>query len=273
MSEVVFFVEQTATGLYILLGLGVVLALVRWQRARRSYRATQFELERDIYSYRRANAATSLVLLTQMLLIVGGLQNVVAPTLRASVTAEVVDVPIILEPSFRTPTPAPLTGGVVIDASGVEFGIEDPSDQVIPTPTLTPTPVGTIIPNMPAPVGCDTPNAALQVPANGMIVFEPLVVIGTAFTDNFAFYRFELRGESTFNSFVVIGGDRTQPVLDVTALGQFVPSYYTPGEYQFRLAVFDISGTVRASCTLTIFISDPIPTATPLPTVANQTAP
>ncbi|MDZ4764637.1 MAG: hypothetical protein SGI73_08795 [Chloroflexota bacterium] len=269
MSSLIFLVEQTATGLYILFGVGVVLALLRWRRAQTAYRSTHFELERDIYSFQRSNAATSLVLLAEALLIVGGLQNIVAPTLRATMADNIVVAAIVLEPDFRTPTPAPLTEGVVIDASGVEFGADDPSDQIIATPTLTPTPVGTIIPNMPAPLGCDTPNAALQIPANGMIVFEPMVVVGTAFTDNFAFFRFELRGESTFNSFVVVGGDRTQPVADLNALGQFVPSYYTPGEYQFRLSVFDISNAVKASCTLTIFISDPILTPTPLGTPSS----
>lgn len=268
MTALVYLVEQIATGLYILLGLAMFMALLRWRRARAAYRSTYFELERDIYGYQRSSASTTLIILIEVLLIVVGIQNIVAPTLRAVTIDESDAVVISIEPPFRTLTPAPFEGGIVIDASGIEFGADDPSNQIIATPTLTPTPVGTIIPNMPSPVGCDTPNATLQIPANGMIVFEPLVVMGTAFVDNFAFYRFELRGEMTFGSFVVVGGDRTQPVTELSALGQFVPSSYTTGEYQFRLSVFDISGTSKASCTITIFISEPIATPTPLPTVA-----
>ncbi len=265
MSGLVFFVEQTAAGLYILIGVFIFLALLRWRRAQAAYRSTYYELERDIYGSRRADAAATLILLVELLLIVIGVQQIVAPTMREIMLAQgETRVAAVLEPVFITPTPAPFLGGVVIDASGIEFGVNDPADQIIATPTRTPTPVGTIIPNMPAPLGCDTPNAFLQVPANGMIVFEPIVVMGSAFTDNFAFYRFELRGESTFNSFVVVGGDRTQPVTEINALGQFVPSYYAPGEYRFRLSVFDINNTVQAACTITIFISDPIPTPTPL---------
>jgi hypothetical protein len=113
-------------------------------------------------------------------------------------------------------------------------------------------------------VGCDTDNATLQIPANGMVVFEPIDVRGTAFIDDFAFYRFELRGESTFNEFAPLA-DYTQPVSELTSLGQFVPTFYEPGEYQFRLNVFDIAGDVKATCTVNIIISEPIPTPTPLP--------
>jgi len=57
-----------------------------------------------------------------------------------------------------------------------------------------------------------------------------------------------------------------QPMTEMGELGQFVPSFYEPGTYQFRLIVFDTTNAARASCTVTIYISEPIPTATPLPT-------
>lgn len=270
MTGLVFLVEQTATGLLILFAVGVALALWKWARAQANYRGTYFELERELWGYRRANWGTLAVLLFEAALVVIGLQTIVAPTIRRTLDVPQISAPLLEDGDFRTPTPQPLQGGIVIDASGVQFGEEDPADQIIATPTLTPTPVGTIIPNVPAPQGCNTENAALQVPANGMIVFEPVLVVGRANVENFAFYRFELRGESTFDSFVTIGGDRTLPVAEVGELGQFVPSFYEPGEYQFRVSVFDITNSVKASCTITIYISDPIPTPTPLGT---ETAP
>ncbi len=39
----------------------------------------------------------------------------------------------------------------------------------------------------------------------------------------------------------VFGVDGTQAVPVEAALGQFVPAYYQPGEYEFRLTVFDIT--------------------------------
>jgi hypothetical protein len=88
-------------------------------------------------------------------------------------------------------------------------------------------------------------------------------VIGTAYTENFAFYRFELNGPETFGSFAIIR-DYDQPVSTLGELGQFVPSFYQPGDYQFRLTVFDVTNTLKAACTINIRISEPIPTPTPL---------
>jgi hypothetical protein len=263
MTALVFLIEQTAVGLYILIALGLFITWRRWARARREYRATHFELEREIFRYQQANAMTLLILLIQAALIVLGVQQVVAPTVRASADTTVQTIDVVEDGFAPSPTPPEVNfGSSPIDVSGVQIG-EEEIVQVIATPTLTPTPVGTILPNPPPISGCDTPNATLQVPANGMLVFEPVNVIGTAFTENFAFYRFELNGPQTFGNFALLR-DYDQPVANMAELGQFVPSFYQPGAYQFRLTVFDITNTLRAACTVNITISAPIPTATPL---------
>ncbi len=263
----VFLIEQMATGLYIIVAVLLVLVVRSWLKAGSAYRSTYFELERDIARYQRGNAFTAFVLLVEFALIVVGVQQVVAPTLRSTLT----DQPqrqysLVSDGQFRTPIP-PTFSAQVIDASGVQLGDIDPAQQVQPTPTLTPTPVGTIVSNVPA-AQCDSPDVQLQIPANGMIVFEPITVVGIATTDNFAFYRFELKGESTSGNFATIGTDGTQPNTEMGELGQFVPSFYTPGEYQFRVSVFDSTNALRASCTVTIYISEPIPTPTPLGTAS-----
>ncbi len=265
MTGMMFLIDQLAIGLYILIGIGVFLAWRNWGLAQRDFRETYFELERGLARYRRANAVTGLILLIEAALLVLGIQRVVVPTLEAQneelgqILAPVEDLP------FSTPTPQ-VRDDTGIDDSEVANLIDatQPFEAIQITPTLTPTPVGTIVPNPGEVVGCDTDNAMLQVPANGMVVFEAVDVRGTAHIDNFAFYRFELRGESTSNEFAPLV-DYTQPAQELTSLGQFVPSFYLPGEYQFRLNVFDISGEVKATCTLNIIISDPIPTPTPLP--------
>lgn len=264
MSNFVFLVDQIANGLYILLGALLVLMLWRLSRARQMLRSSQYELERSLARERRDNALTGVIIVAELLLMVVGLTRVVAPALREMMDLGEAIAQVQDDGVFNTPTPQPLEGDFQVDISGVVLGDDGSSNQVLPTPTLTPTPVGTIVPNSPAPIGCDTPNAQLQVPANGMRVFEPVVVRGVAYTDDFAFYRLELKGDSTFNSFAPLPGDGTTPVTELGELGQFVPSFYAPGEYRFRLMVFDITNTVKASCEVTIFISEPIPTATPL---------
>ncbi len=266
ISGIAFLIEQAATGLYIVLGVFIVYAIWRWLRARREYRGTYFELEKDLARYDRGNAFTMLVLLIEALLIVVGVQRVVAPYLRSTQTniSQQQQIALVSDGQFQTPIP-PTFSAAVIDSSGVQLGAVDPAQQIQPTPTLTPTPVGTIVANSP-PAECTSPNAQLQVPANGMIVFEPITVVGVAMTDNFAFYRFELNGPSTSGNFATIGVDGTQPQAQLGELGQFVPSFYTPGEYQFRVSVFDTTNAMRASCTVTIYISAPIPSPTPLGT-------
>lgn len=268
IAGVIFFVEQIALGLYLLTGAGALLALRAVSRAQGELRSTHFELERELARYRRANALTALVLLVEFGLIVLGVERIVAPTLRERMDITITLAQAANDGVFVTPTPAPLEGGIVIDASGVVLGEQDPANLVLPTPTLTPTPVGTIVPNSPPPLGCNTPNATLQIPANGMIVFEPIVVRGTASVENFAFYKFELNGPSTFGNFAPVT-QYTVPVPELGELGQFVPSPYQPGQYQFRLSVFDVTNMSRASCTITIYISEPIPTPTPLGTEAR----
>jgi hypothetical protein len=262
MTTLVFFVEQIALGLYILIAIGVYLSWRGWSRARYDYRSTHFELERDFSRFQQANSVTVFILLIEAALIVVGVQFVVAPTVRESLTSIVNADEIIEDQPFYTPTPSFTTGGQ-IDASGIQISEEDPELQVLLTPTLTPTPVGTIIPNAPTFIGCDTENASLQIPANGMQVFEPMTVVGTANVEDFAFYRIELNGPGTFNNFAVYD-EHLSPVTETTALGQFNPAPYETGWYEFRLMVFDISNTLRASCLVNIYITDPVPTPTPI---------
>ena len=260
MSRVVFLVEQLAPGLFILLGLGLLLSARHLLRARRSLRATHFELEQELARRARGDAWTSLLLLMELLLLVLGLLLVVAPTIREF--SDFTPGQIVTDGQFNTPVPR-FSSDAQIDASGVNLTPDDPALRVLATPTLTPTPVGTIVPNAPPASGCTEAGATLQVPANGMRVFEPISVTGTAFMDDFAFYRFEIRGPSTGGSFAPLG-DHTQPVRQRSELGQFVPAFYMPGVYEFRLSVFDIFNAPGPGCTVNIYLSEPIPTPTPL---------
>ncbi|MCU0465248.1 MAG: hypothetical protein MUF38_11850 [Anaerolineae bacterium] len=262
LPSIVFLIEQVAIGLYIFIGLGVFLVLRRYGRASGEYRATRFELERDLAHFKRANAVTNMVLLIEAGLVVFGVQNVVAPTLRETLQFAPTSVEVIDDLDFNTPTPPPLSD-ISIDDSNVEFGGDNPADRIQITPTPTDTPVGTIQPNAPAPVGCDTANASLQIPANGQVVREIIPVVGVANIENFTEFKLEIQGQSLGDSFYTI--ERyIQPAPDVRQLSQFNPAFYTEGTYQFRLAVFDITETLRASCTVTIYILPPLPTPTPI---------
>jgi len=203
-----------------------------------------------------------MMLLVESGLIVLGMQLIVAPTLRQTLRFTPSTVDIIEDLDFNTPTPQPFAP-ISIDDSGVDFGIVNPAGEIQITPTPTATPVGTIEPNAPAPVGCDTPNATLQIPANGQVIRQIVPVVGVANVENFATFKLEIKGQSLGDKFVSMES-YIQPSATRSQLSQFNPAPYDEGTYQFRLAVFDITDTLRASCTVTIYIRPPLPTATPI---------
>lgn len=264
MNGIVFLIEQTAIGWYILIGVGLLWYWRKWVTSRFAYRATQFELERDLARYQRANSLTAMVLLAEAAMVIVGVQQVVAPTLREDMQMRGVEVEIVREDGdFATPTPPAVIEGVVIDDSGVDdLGAQD--EQVIfITPTLTPTFVGTILPNMPPPAGCDRPEAQLQIPANGMVVHVPIEVRGTAYGEGFGSWKLEIRPADGSRNFAPFD-QGVQPIAQLGNLSQFDPTVYENGMYNVRLMVFDTFDNLIHSCQVMIEIRDPIPTPTPI---------
>lgn len=259
MTVLVFLIEQLATGLYVFIGIGIFLALRRLTRARFELRATRFELQRDFARYSRANALTTLVLLIEAGLLVFAVQRYVAPTMREVLDLAPSAEDIIVDLDFNTPTPAPLAQ-INIDENSINLGNLS-NNEVRVTPTPTATPVGTIE-AAPTAIGCDSPGAQLRIPANGQVIQSIVPVTGVAYTDNFATYKLEIAGAFTNGQFATMES-HPQAVREMGVLSQFNPALYEEGTYQFRLAVFDISDTLRESCSVTIYIRPPSPTATP----------
>lgn len=266
MIRILQFIEQIAIGLYFLCALIFLVGVRRFSAARRQLKGSQFELEKELSRYQSRNAQTGIILIVEFALIIFAIANVVVPTLRANPPQFNTVAEVIQDIPFATTSPNDLLAGTPPPnfAAGVEIpGIEDELNlQPFATPTLTPTPVGTIIADVPAVVGCNTDEASLRVPANGMVVHQVTNILGNATTENFAFYRFELNGPATNNSWGFLS-EYTTPVRN-GELGQLIPSQLTPGEYKFRLVVYDINNTLKASCAITMFISEPILTATPI---------
>ncbi len=259
-ANLIYFIDRIAIALYIFIGLGVLLQWRRWNAQRWSYRATQFELEREFARYRSANSFTALLLLFELGLVIVGIQNVVAPTLRETQQNNDQQVEAIVDIDFRTPTPLP-PATQSFNADIEVFQNVNPADQIFFTPTPAPTAVGTLVRNAPEAIGCNQEGAKLTLPANGLKVFQIIEVKGQASTDDFSSYKLELKGPGTFNSFVTLQSSDT-PVREEGVLGQFNPSLYETGLYQFRLVVFDITNTLTAACTVNIYLEEPLPTAT-----------
>jgi hypothetical protein len=262
-------IDRLAPGLYLLVLAICLWNMWRWLTARSSYRATYFELERDLARLRQVNSVTIVILALMFGLAVNGVQRSVLPFLdreESLLVSRLERESIVDDGTFMTSTPPAevAAGGFDIVPVPPLGGDDNPVLQLTPTPT--PTPVGTIIPNPPDPQGCTDPRATLQIPANGMRVFQPIRVAGTAYADNFASAKIEISGPATNDSYVVVG-ETLLPVNNPADFSQFAPAPFTEGLYQFRLMVFDISNAPVASCMVNIYISAPpvTPTATPTP--------
>ena len=261
MTIVVALIDQVAIGIYFLIAAGILFALRRYVIYGKDYRSSYFELERDLSQYRRMNAVAAIIFLVEVAIIIAGVQAVVVPELlrdrqiEALIAGSQTD-----DGEFRTPVPAPPAADLGIEPVSLPRAA-GAANQIQATPVPTPTAVGTIIPADP-PEGCDKPEAQLLIPGNGMRVYQPIPVIGTVFTDQFSFASIEISGPSTHGIFQVI---REVPfeIRDTADITQFAPAGYEAGEYEFRLMVFDITNTLKASCLVHIYISEPLPTLTP----------
>jgi len=263
MITVVSFLDRLAPGLYILLGAAFMWNLWKTRRTGIQHRAMYFELEREVMRLRRVNAMTVLVLVALAGLTLLGVQRSILPFLRQVQDIQAIqqEVAQVMDGAFATSTPRnPDEAALNIQPVGPLGGDDVP--LVVATPAPTPTPVGTMIPNPPDIEGCTDPRATLTLPANGMRVFQPISIEGTAYTDNFSEWKIEINGATTLNQWSVTNGlDR--PVLNTQAFAQFSPANYVAGMYQMRLMVFDFTGMVVASCKVNIYITAPPETPTP----------
>lgn len=257
MTEVVFFIEQIAFGLYILSMGGLLLMAFRLSRARRELVIAQFKLEREHAQVRQASAITFGGLLIEFMIAVWAVANVMAPTIRDIRLDASINPEQALE-RFITSTPG---ANAAISLGGGQTGPEGPILFATPVPTATA--VGTIVPEAPDIVGCEQDYAWLHIPGNGQLVFEATTVEGTANISDFAFYRFEIKPARSGAEFAPIGGDYTVPVVN-GPLGELLPFNFPEGEYRFRLSVFDKTNMLRKVCEITIWISARPPTPTPI---------
>jgi hypothetical protein len=277
VSRIVFFVEQIARGLYLVCAVGLLFSIRAYFGSRHELRMAEFELERELALRHRANAITWTFVIIELALMVYAVANVIAPTMRGDLVSGGI-VNAGGDPGgsdFRTSTPGIAgvndLGTPVGDVNSLMLTVTADAllgqggPNVFASPTPAPTAVGTIVLGMPTPVGCTTQDAQLEVPANGQVLFDAVEVRGIAKTENFAFYRFELNGPSTNNNFAPVGGDKTVAVTSKGVLGLITLRPFQPGQYEFRLVVFDSKNMVKASCSVTVMIRERPPTPSPLP--------
>lgn len=254
MGAFISLIESLAPGLYVLAGVLLFLNLRSLMMAQGELRFAQYGLEKELAQRRGGRAITLIFVMIELLVAIWAISALAAPTWSDGLPSTAV---VNSGRNFTTSTPVG-DGSLGIDAeAGPTAG-----PGILATAPPPSTPIGTIGP-FDQRVGCDPDVAWIQIPANGQYVFEEMDVLGTANSPDFAKYRFEIRGTAEDQFSVYTPTDFTNPVQD-GILGRILPVYLLEGEYRFRLTVFNTVNEVVGSCEITIWITEPQATATPI---------
>jgi hypothetical protein len=252
MGDFIDLIESISLGVYFICGFFLIWNLRSMMVARGEQNIARYQLEREFAERRGGRSLTFIILMTEILVFVWATTTLASPTWSEGLTNRPDEVETIR--NFQTSTAA-RDGSFDIESSG------GPTAIIIPETAAPPsTLVGTVRPSDQRE-GCDVDHAYIRYPVNGMVVSKYETVRGTANLDDFSKYRFEIKSIAATSAFSVISNDSTTPVID-GPLGAIEPFNLIPGEYRFRLVVFNTNNQMLAHCEITIWIEDLVPTAT-----------
>ena len=231
------FVESYENLLYGCLGL-----LVLWYL--RAYLAASYRLRIGAYIVERETAIREKILSLSMLIVLAGLLGLVyfsvrrvLPTLdmilRGADSSDSDRVMITTVPTV-TPDVVLLLPGQPTQAAVEEIDVGRQKNTQVPI----------------SRVGCENTYAVIDSPLPGAVLSGDVEVQGTADITDFAFYTLEI---STFGDNWLTVYTHDIPVSS-GVLGNWNASIYDPGEYAFRLVVYNAAGAYSPPCSIPIFI-------------------
>jgi len=222
MTDVLLFIEEYQTWIYLALAVAILVYLrVTW-RWYRSRRATIFSLEREHATAHLTRSATLL-----------GLAFVLLVGTFAATTYLGPAVPVSERPT-PLPTVSLLATSTFVPAEG---------DQAV----TTATPLPTVVVDS---AGCTNPQATITSPQTGESLTGIIEITGTAEIPNFAFYKYEYISRTAGAVWRAIQAGTTT-VRD-GLLGTWDTRLVIPGEYALRLVVTDTAGNAPQPCVILV---------------------
>jgi hypothetical protein len=243
MAIVVKLITDYAPWLYAACGLVALWYLRVAIIARRERRQAAFTLEREAALNRTYQAFAAALVLLVVMGLVYFTTTWIATAVEPLVVAVVSPTPTALVLPTATPTAEPVTA----TPSPTPLATKAPT----PRPTPTATTAVTRAPVVVAP-SCPDGRARLVQPGVNQPVSGNVQVIGTAATDQFAYYKLEFKpagapGEPTFIL------SRTQPVID-GPLGTWNVGGLPAGAYILYLRTVDATGNF-GECAVQVQVS------------------
>ncbi|HEY42826.1 MAG TPA: hypothetical protein G4O11_02470 [Anaerolineae bacterium] len=223
MEEILLFVEEQQTWIYLLLAIA---GLIYVRSIFRSYR----ELRRAVFALERERAMS-------MLIRSGAMLALVFAALAATFVVATFAGPAL--PLSSRQTPLPTVSLLATPETGEEGLVED---------FVTATPFDPMSVNS---TGCQNPNATITSPVDGDSVSGVVNIFGAASIQNFAFYKLEYRRLAPDAEWIPVsaGTQHVCELCDITEeLGTWNTSLVIPGDYAFRLVVTDTAGNAPLPC-------------------------
>ena len=256
MNVILYWLSQQVIWIAVICLVGAMGYVTSAIIAKRRRDMAQFTLEREIYHQRMSRAflvtALFLALAATVFMVSINWDPTDAPTDSATPTPS---------SGLFTLTPGPSQVSASVTLTGTNPITESGAPVVVSAPDVSPPLAEEGQGGVPTPVpqellqpNCPSPGAQLTSPVAGSDLSGTIEVVGTADTNAFSYYRFEVifPGSNTPNFVAQI-----DEAVENGLLGRWDvsdPARYPPGgPYRFQLVVVDIYGNTL-TCTIPVNI-------------------
>lgn len=246
MAVLVKIISDYAVWIYAACAVAAIFLLRIAILARRERRQAAFTLERETAINRTHSAFRWALVLLAIMGLAYGISNYLAKAVEPIIAqADPTPTPVFLIDT-PTPTAAPVTPTVV----------ETPTETPTPRPRATPRPTPTELPPTPtrplvvAP-SCPDARAVILEPGMGQQVTGPVQLIGIAQTENFSYYKLEVKPAAAAGDFGFYL--RRETPVNNGPLGVWDSSGLPAGEYLLRLVTVDGTGNF-GQCTVQVVV-------------------
>ncbi len=209
-------------GIYVLLGLGILLYIRKFMNGLREWQSSVFGLERRLAQRKLISSSTGLILL--FLLVLGEflLVTVIEPQMPVQPQT-----PVAVINPLATPTAVLLPEEIRPESQTNNDGIEQ-EDLVFE---------------------CVEDIVEITFPADGDVVSGTVEVIGSVNVDNFGSYKYEFSTTGNINWVTIAAGNQLK--LD-ERIGYWYTSNLTPGTYLLQLIPLNNAGEELTPCIVTV---------------------
>ncbi|MBN1259563.1 MAG: hypothetical protein JXB35_02680 [Anaerolineae bacterium] len=256
MTVVLQWLAGRAIAVYLVCLIGAVAYAIVALTARRRLLAAHFSLEREVIRQQVTRAWLMMGLFIALGVTIFLVSTYFVPTLPSPEIATETLVAGLTPRPTSTPTPSPTATAplpTITPGPGAEATTAPPpatEEAVVATLAPTPTSAPTARPTAPPPQ-CPSPDVQIIAPVAGSTLNGIVEVWGTAKSNAFAYYKFEVQFLGAASPNFVAQFDA--PVENgILGYWEITPQYPEGGPHQLRLVVVDIYGNTT-NCIIPVY--------------------